>query len=125
MYTTLVVNPIQTPLKFTNINSMLAFIEITINVVVLAAIILASAFAGFFANRAQIQKQKYAIAKLEVEMLQSHSEILQLQKELSEKESLHSKTPIFSIKENDSTQEQLPGTRLTKKVAGGSGKSSS
>jgi hypothetical protein len=106
---------------------MLAFIEITINIVYLAAIVLASVSIGFLLSRAQLQKQKTAISRLEVEMLQSHSEILQLQKELSDKESLQSKTPIFSIKDSaaESVQEQLPGSRLSKKIVGGGGKSSS
>lgn len=106
---------------------MLAFIEITINIVYLAAIVLGSAALGFLVNRARLKKQKTTISKLEVEMLQSHSEILQLQKELSDREQLSSKTPIFSIKDSavESAQEQLPGTRLAKKVAGGNGKSSS
>lgn len=104
---------------------MLAFIEITINIVYLAAIILTSAAFGFFINRSNLHKQKTAISRLEVEMLQSHSEILQLQKELSEKESLQSKTPIFSIKDSatDLVQEQLPA-RLSKKVVGGNGSTS-
>ena len=106
---------------------MLAFIEITINIVYLAAIILASASVGFFINRAQLHKRKTAISRLEVEMLQSHSEILQLQKELSDKEGLQSKTPIFSIKDSatELVQEQLPGARLSKKIVGGNGKSTS
>ena len=106
---------------------MLAFIEITINIVYLAAIVLTSASIGFFVTRAQLHKQKGAISRLEVEMLQSHSEILQLQKELSERESQSSKTPIVSIKDSaaESVQEQLPGNRLPKKIASGSGKSSS
>jgi len=106
---------------------MLAFIEITINIVYLAAIILASASVGFLINRSQLYKQKTAISRLEVEMLQSHSEILQLQKDLSDKESLQSKTPIFSIKDSaaELVQEQLPGARLSKKIVGGSGKSTS
>ena len=104
---------------------MLAFIEITINIVYLAAIILTSAAVGFLINRSHLHKQKAAISRLEVEMLQSHSEILQLQKELSEKDSLQSKTPIFSIKDSaaESVQEQLPA-RLSKKVVGGSGSTS-
>ena len=106
---------------------MLALIEITINVVVLAAIILAAASTGFMITRSQINKQRSAITRLETEMLHSHSEILQLQKELSDKENLYSKTPIVSIKDSatELIQEQLPGSRITKKLVGGSGKSTS
>jgi len=105
---------------------MLAFIEISINIILLAAITLASVALGFFINGARINKQKGAILKLEGEMLQNHAEILHLQKELSDKENLQSKTPIFSIADNasESLKEQVPGTRLSKKVSGG-GKSTS
>ncbi|GAC1453995.1 MAG: hypothetical protein NVSMB7_16410 [Chitinophagaceae bacterium] len=107
---------------------MLAFIEITINLVLLAFIILVAAVAGFLISRKQLRKQKAAVSKLEMEMLQSHSEILQLQKELSYKENLQSKTPIFSIHDNapESSDEKLTGAaRLSKKIGGGVGKSTS
>jgi hypothetical protein len=106
---------------------MLAFIDITINIVALATLVLGSALAGFFVNRAQMRKHKSAISRLEMEMLQSHSEILQLQKELSDRDNLQSKTPIVSIKDSaaEALQEQLPGNRLSKKIAGGNGKASS
>src|ERR1700733_8272836 len=105
---------------------MLAFMEITINIVFLAAIVLVSAAAGFLMSRTRINKQKSTISKLEVEMLHSHSEILQLQKELSDKESNQSKTPIFSIRDNaaESAEEKLTGAaRLSKKIVSGGGKS--
>jgi len=100
---------------------MLAFIEISINVLVLAALILSAAALGFILNAAKVKKQQSAILKLEAEMLHSHAEILHLQKELSDKENLHSKTPIFSIADNasESLKEQTAGSRLTKKVSGG------
>ncbi len=101
---------------------MLAFLEITINIVYLAAIVFVSASIGFLVSRAGSAKQKSTISKLEIEMLKSHSEILQLQKELSDKENLQSKTPIFSIRDTaaESSKEQLADARLTKKVSGGS-----
>jgi len=107
---------------------MLAFIEITINLVLLASIILVSASAGFLISRKQLQKQKTIVSKLEMEMLQSHSEILQLQKELSDKENLQSKTPIFSIRDNSAelSDEKLTGAaRSSKKIIAGGGKSTS
>ena len=105
---------------------MLAFIEISINIILLAAIIVGAVSLGFFINATRINKQKSAILKLEAEMLQNHAEILHLQKELSDKENLQSKTPIFSIADNASEllKEQNPGTRLSKKLSGG-GKSTS
>lgn len=106
---------------------MLAFIDISINILLFAVIVTAAALAGFFVNLARLNKQKAAVLKLETEMLRSHAEILQLQKELSEKESSSSKTPIFSIRDNasESAGEQLAGTKLTKKVVAGGGKSTS
>ena len=100
---------------------MLAFIEITISIVYLAAIIFVSASIGFLINRKKFHKQKSAISRLEVEMLHSHTEILQLQKELSDKDNPQSKTPIFSIKDTsaESSQEQVPVSRLSKKIVGG------
>ncbi|HTE09654.1 MAG TPA: hypothetical protein VK645_01770 [Chitinophagaceae bacterium] len=105
---------------------MPAFIEISINIIVLAAIILVSASVGFLINSARIKKHQSAIFKLEAEMLQNHAEILHLQKELSDKENLQSKTPIFSIADNasESLKEQVAASRLSKKISGG-GKSTS
>ncbi|MEO6313408.1 MAG: hypothetical protein ABIU63_17415 [Chitinophagaceae bacterium] len=105
---------------------MLAFIELSINIIVLALIVLGAASFGFLVNAARIKKQQSAILKLEAEMLHNHAEILHLQKELSDKENLQSKTPIFSIAENasESIKEQVSSARLSKKVSGG-GKTSS
>ena len=106
---------------------MLAFLEISINIVLLTVIVLASASLGLLFSNSKMKKQKKAILKLEAEMLQNHAEILQLHKELSDKEGLQSKTPIFSIADNasESLKEQVSGgARLTKKVSGG-GKSTS
>ena len=118
---------IQYTLKTPNSITMLAFVEISINILLFAAIIIAAAVLGFSVNSARISKQKSAVLKLESEMLQSHAEILQLQKELSDKENHSSKTPIFSIRDSapESANEQVAGTRLTKKAVAGGGKSSS
>lgn len=104
---------------------MLAFVEISINILLLAAIVTAAAVAGFLVNAARVGKQKAAVLKLEAEMLRNHAEILQLQKELSDKESSSSKTPIFSIRDNapESLNEQIAGTKLSKKIVAGGGKS--
>ena len=100
---------------------MLAFLEISINIILFGFTILAAACFGFSFNTARISKQKHTILKLEAEMLQNHAEILQLQKELSGRENNTSKTPIFSIADNttESLKEQVPGTRLSKKISGG------
>ncbi len=107
---------------------MLAFPDITVNFLVFALTVLASGAAGWYIGRMTVKKQKSAIMKLEVEMLRSHSEILQLQKELSRRdEEASSKTPIVSLHDaNDGTDEKITGaTRLTKKIVGGGSKSSS
>ena len=100
---------------------MLAFLEISINIILFGFIIIVGVAFGFLLNTARIKKQKHTILKLEAEMLQNHAEILNLQKELSGKENLTSKTPIFSIADNasESLKEQAPGTRLSKKISGG------
>lgn len=106
---------------------MLAFAEISINILLFAVTVLAAGLLGFFINVGRIGKQKAAVLKLETEMLRNHAEILQLQKELSEKESRSSKTPIFSIRDNtpESLNEQVAGTKLTRKIVSGGGKSTS
>ncbi|MFT3936841.1 MAG: hypothetical protein QM726_24665 [Chitinophagaceae bacterium] len=100
---------------------MLAFLQVSINIILLGGIILASACAGFVLNNARIKKQRNAILRLEAEMLQNHAEILQLQKELSDKENTSSKTPIFSIADNasEAIKEQVQASRVSKKVSGG------
>ena len=104
---------------------MLAFIEVSIDIVLLAGIILVSFFMGFFINRTRIKKQQSAILKLEAEMLQNHAEILHLQKKLSDRENLQSKTPVFSMADNASEslkehlKDQVTVSRLSKKVSGG------
>lgn len=108
---------------------MLAFLAITINAMVFMLVILASVAVGLLVGRlATNSKQKSAIARLEVEMLRSHSEILQLQKELSRRDEASSKTPIVSLHDSgtENTEEKIQGaSRLSKKVAGGGTKSSS
>lgn len=103
---------------------MLAFIQISISLLLLGAIIVASASAGYIVKNAKLKSHLKNISRLENEMLYSHSEILRLQKELSEKDTLPSKTPIFSITDNTSEPEQLQGMRLSKKISG-NGKSTS
>lgn len=99
---------------------MLAIPELTLNLAVLAVLLLAAVSLGYFVGLARLSKQKAATLKLEAEMLQSHAEILQLQRELTEKDNRLSKTPIVSIAESqDNLSDQNPSTRIPKKVAGG------
>ncbi len=100
---------------------MPGFPEVTINLFMFAAIIFLFFVSGFVAARVKFDKQKAAISRLEVEMLRSHAEILQLQKELSEKEHPSSKTPIFSIRDSgtETTPDKTPAERSSKKISGG------
>ncbi|MEO5681933.1 MAG: hypothetical protein ABIQ88_04785 [Chitinophagaceae bacterium] len=106
---------------------MLALLEVSINIILLAVIVLAAAAVGFLISKASSKKQKSVILKLEVEMLRNHAEILQLHKELTEKENLQSSTPIFSIRDSGSelSDEQLSSARLSKRKISGGGKSTS
>lgn len=58
-------------------------IEVSINVLLFAGIILVAIFAGFSFRSNQIAKHKRKVVELEKEMLDNHSEILELQKENS------------------------------------------
>jgi len=104
---------------------MLAFIQMSINIFYLAGMVIAATICGFFISQGKVNKQRIAISKLEMEMLQNHAEILQLQKELSDKDKSSSKTPIFTIgdaSELSKEQAQANG-RLGKKLISGGGKS--
>jgi len=80
---------------------MLALIEITLNVISLGALLLVTLFIGFIARNMQLAKLRKCIENLENEMLQSHAEILKLQKENSNLEiRQQSQTPIVSIRDN-------------------------
>ena len=59
---------------------MLTF-EFSVNVLILLGIIAVSGFAGFSLRSRQLAKSKLKLAKAENEMISSHAEILELQKE--------------------------------------------
>lgn len=97
---------------------MLAFIEITLNVFVLAGIVVTAGLIGFVGKTAKINKSRQAVERLEKEMLINHAEILRLQKELAGKEVQQSQAPIVSIRDNttEPAKENLPDTGIRKKM---------
>lgn len=107
---------------------MFAIIEITLNYFVLAGIVGASLLSGFILKSYISVSMKKQVNKLENEMLESHAEILRLQKELSDKDKNQSQAPVFSIRDmgTETSKESLPDTNVRKKMLlGNTGKSNS
>lgn len=77
-------------------------IELTMNVYVLGAIILASLTIGFMIRRSQIRSLKKKIVELEKEMLSNHADILELQKSnaLLQQNVQDSKIPVIPLNPN-------------------------
>lgn len=81
---------------------MLAFIELNLNLYTLCALLIAAVITGYVMKNIQLGKLKRTIESLENEMLQSHAEILRLQKENSERYKLQeSQTPIVFIHDSN------------------------
>jgi hypothetical protein len=101
---------------------MLLLIEVTINVLAIPAIAIGSFIGGYMFNTARHRGLKKNLERLENDMLHNHAEILRLQKELAEKESSASQTPIVPIRENSGleTAKGNPGDQgLLKKIIKG------
>ncbi len=103
---------------------MLAFIEVTLNVFVLAGILAAAALTGFIVKNTKANSLRTNIERLEKEMLSNHAEILRLQKELATFDTQSSQAPIVSIRDNasESSKENLPDGGMRKKAFSGIGK---
>ena len=56
-------------------------IEFSINILLLCAIVLVSAFVGYCFRSRQIRKKQYKIQELRKEIVYNHAQILELQKE--------------------------------------------
>lgn len=56
-------------------------LEFSLNILIIAGIVIASVFSGFNLRRRQVVKSKHRIAELEREMLRYDAEILELQKD--------------------------------------------
>jgi hypothetical protein len=100
---------------------MLVFIEITLNIFVLAGAIVSAALIGFIPRSARISKAQRTIDRLEKEMLSNHAEILTLQKELTLQANQSSRTPIVPIRENgaEPKKEASPDPLVRKKISSG------
>jgi len=98
---------------------MLTF-EFTLNIMILSAIILVSAFAGFSFRKYQLTRSRVRVNLLEREIINNHSEILELQKEYISMELKFRgiKDPIVVMKNvvKDESIEKLPDTSRRKKL---------
>lgn len=92
-------------------------IKLLIDVPFLAGIIVIAFVAGFLLRSAQLKKQKKRIFELEKEMMASHAEILELQKEKLELEGKlkgTSNIPVIPI----TVKEEKKSDKLQDKSAG-------
>jgi hypothetical protein len=98
---------------------MLTF-EFPINAIALLGLLLGSGLIGFRLRRSQIAKIHKKLVKAENEMINSHAEILEIQKEyISLELKLRGiKDPVIAISNptEAATQENLPGGALRKKM---------
>ena len=97
---------------------MLTF-EFPINALILLAIIAVSAFAGFRLRSRQLAKAHMKLAKAENEMISSHAEILELQKEYigMELKLRGIKDPVIVMRSSQNeSDEKLPNGALRKKL---------
>lgn len=100
---------------------MLVFIEITVNVFVLVAMLVSAVLIGFIPRTARLRKARRTIDRLEKEMLANHAEILTLQKDMNVMTNQSSRTPIVPIRENsnETKKETLPDPAVRKKIISG------
>jgi hypothetical protein len=105
---------------FTNLNTTVMFTsDVTANVYVFAAIVFASALAGFFLRTTQIARSRARIILLEQEIRGNHAEILELQKDFIalELKMNVSKGPVIKMKNiSKENNEKLPDVSLRKKL---------
>ncbi len=106
---------------FTNLNTTVMFtFDVTTNVYVFAAIIVASAFIGFFMRTTQIARSRARIILLEQEIRDDHAEILELQRDFIALELKMNvvKGPVVKMKNvlKAESDEKLPDASLRKKL---------
>jgi cell division protein FtsL len=89
---------------------MLAF-GITINIAVLISVLILSFAAGFILRQAQLSSLRKKISELESEVLQSHAEILELQKlsKVSRKDETLHNIPVIPLKSKDDKNKNVGG----------------
>ncbi|HLY68852.1 MAG TPA: hypothetical protein VKR53_03930 [Puia sp.] len=94
--------------------------DITANVYVFAAIIFASALAGFLIRSVQIARSRARILLLEQEIRSNHAEILELQKDFIALELKMNvvKGPVIKMKNvlKETNNEKLPDVSLRRKL---------
>lgn len=88
---------------------MLAF-GITINIAVLISVLILSFVAGFILRQAQLSALRKKVSELETEVLQSHAEILELQKavKLTRNEEAHN-IPVIPLKAKEDKNKNVGG----------------
>ena len=89
---------------------MLAF-GVTINIAVLILVLILSFAAGFVLRQAQLSALRKKVAELESEVLQSHGEILELQKNVQhthKHQSTHN-IPVIPIKSKEDKSKNVGG----------------
>lgn len=97
-------------------------IEVSINILVFALIVLATGLIGFSLRGRQVANLRYKIDELEREILNSHAEILTLEKEnvTIESQLQDIKSPVIpiktAIKEEQVENEKAPDISLRKKL---------
>ena len=76
--------------------------DLSINIYVLAVLLLLAMFAGFLFRSRQLAKKKRQIAELEREMMQAHAELLETQKDYCELESKvkQGNSPVIPMKKS-------------------------
>jgi len=83
--------------------------DLSIDIYVLAALMVLAVLAGFLLRGHQLAKKKRRIGELEHEMLQAHAELLETQKDYCEMELKvkHEDSPVIPIMKK---QDGAPGT---------------
>jgi hypothetical protein len=96
-------------------------IPITVNLFLLVGCLAFSALIGFAFRSGQIKSLKYKISQLEKEMLETHAEILDLQRSkvnLEEKLKVSSPIPVIPINvvAEDKAADKMPDVTMRKKL---------
>ncbi len=89
---------------------MLAF-GITINITVLISVLILTFAFGFILRQAQLSALRKKVSELESEILQSHAEILELQKSVQHSgkdDSLHN-IPVIPLKSKEDKNKNVGG----------------
>lgn len=97
-------------------------IELTINILVLASIVIAAALIGFLFRAGQLSKCRNKIEELEREILSNYAEILTLEKENTSMESKLQdiQSPVIplkmAVKDETAEGEKFPDVSIRKKL---------